>query len=59
MIRRVIFEDWQGAITVAAFCLIAAAFLFLSWRALRLKKDACDRAARLPLDKDSNPPAAS
>jgi heme/copper-type cytochrome/quinol oxidase subunit 1 len=53
MIRRVIFEDWQALITIAAFILIFSAFIFLSVQALRMRKRDRDHLANLPLEDES------
>lgn len=50
--QRVSFEDWQSAITLAAFILSFGAFLFLTFRALRMRKSKREHAANLPLESE-------
>ncbi|MDP0500746.1 MAG: hypothetical protein Q7P63_11685 [Verrucomicrobiota bacterium JB022] len=50
MFKRVTFEDWQTIITLIAFVLTFATFIFFTVRALLMKKRDLDHTANLPLE---------
>ena len=52
MFKRVQFEEWQAAITVAAFILCFLTFLYFSWKALRMSKRHRDHMSNLPLESE-------
>ena len=54
MLRRVQFEEWQAIITLAAFIIFSIAFLYLSWRAIRMRKSERDHLANLPLESEQS-----
>lgn len=52
MLKRVQFDEWQAIITIVAFILCFAAFLYFCWRALRMSKRDRDHMSNLPLQSD-------
>lgn len=52
MLKRVQFEEWQAIITLVAFILFSLTFLYLSWRAIRMRKPERDHLANLPLESE-------
>jgi heme/copper-type cytochrome/quinol oxidase subunit 1 len=44
--------EWQTVLTIGAFLLTLAVFLFFFIRALRMKKSEAERMGRLPVDDD-------
>lgn len=52
MLRRVEFEEWQAIITIAAFLLCFLAFLYLSWRAIRMSRKDRKHMSELPLESE-------
>lgn len=45
--------EWQSVLTIGAFLLTLAVFIFFFVRALRMKKADADRMGRLPVDDES------
>lgn len=57
MFQRVTFEEWQGIITIVAFFIFLLTFLFLAWRAIRMKREEREHLSNLPLEtEESSPP---
>ena len=52
MFKRVEFGDWELLILVV-FLVTFFAFVYFSWRALRMKPKQRDHMAHLPLESDS------
>jgi cbb3-type cytochrome oxidase subunit 3 len=52
MLKRVQFDEFQAIITLVAFIIFSIAFLFLSWRAIRMRKSERNRLANLPLQSE-------
>ena len=52
MFKRVQFEEWQAIITVVAFICCFAAFIYFSWRAIRMKKRDRQHMSNLPLESE-------
>jgi membrane protein implicated in regulation of membrane protease activity len=52
MLKRVQFEEWQAIITLVAFIIFSLTFLYLSWRAIRMRKPERDHLANLPLESE-------
>ncbi len=50
MFKRVIFDHWTEWATVASFAFTLTFFLFMSIRALRIRKDKAEQMSALPLD---------
>jgi len=50
MFKRVTFDDWQTIVTLIAFVLTFAAFVFFTVRAFFMKKRDLDQRANLPLE---------
>ena len=57
MFKRVTFVEWQDLITLVVFFITFAAFVYFSWRAIRMKRHEREHMARLPLE-DEDPPSA-
>ena len=53
MFKRLSLEEWQSLLTMVAFFLTFAAFLYFSFRALKMKKEKRDHMANLPLEEES------
>lgn len=53
MLKRVQFEEWQAIITLVAFIIFSLTFLYLSWRAIRMRKPERDHLANLPLESET------
>jgi len=53
MFKRLSIEEWQSLLTMVAFFLTFAAFLYFTFRALRMKKDQRDHMANLPLEEEN------
>jgi hypothetical protein len=58
MFKRILVEEWATWVPIISFVLIAAVFIAVTIRALRIKKDERERLAALPLD-DSEPPPSN
>lgn len=56
MFKRVTFEEWQSIITVVAFLLTLAGFVYFTFRALTLPKSKRDHLSNLPLDDEQDSP---
>ena len=54
MFKRLSLEEWQSLLTMVAFFLTFAAFLYFSIRALKMKKEKRDHMANLPLEEESS-----
>lgn len=54
MFKRVQFEEWQAIITVVAFICCFSAFLYFSWRAIRMSRRDRQHMSNLPLESDEN-----
>lgn len=54
MFRRILLEDWQRSLTLAAWAIFALVFLFQSIRAFLLPKEMIRKLENLPLEKDSH-----
>ncbi|MCB1095483.1 MAG: hypothetical protein R3F19_26415 [Verrucomicrobiales bacterium] len=52
MFKRLIYEEWQSMIPIAAFILTAIGFVILTARAFFIKPDQSDHMAHLPLSDD-------
>ena len=52
MFKRLLYEDWQSVIPIAAFVLTAAAFLYFTIRACFMDPKARRHMSALPLDLD-------
>lgn len=52
MLRRVEFEEWQAIITIAAFAICFLAFIYLSWRAIRMGGKQRQHMSNLPLESE-------
>lgn len=51
MFKRIDFNDWNTLLIVVFFITLWA-FLYFSWKAIRMKSSERDHLANLPLDKD-------
>lgn len=56
MFKRLIVEEWHTIIAVLAFFLTAAAFVFFSVKALRMRKEKREHLANLPLQREDQMP---
>lgn len=54
MFKRVFFEEWQSVITLVAFFITFFAFLYFSFRAIRMKRPEREHMASLPLQDESS-----
>ena len=52
MFNRVNFTDCQSTITIIAFILTFAAFLYFTWSGIRMKPAEREHMANLPLESD-------
>lgn len=52
MLRRLIFENWSILFTLIAFITALSIFLFIGYRALRMKRTDTSRIANIPLEDD-------
>jgi hypothetical protein len=52
MFKRLIYEEWQSMVPIAAFILTAIGFVILTARAFFIKPDRADHMAHLPLNDD-------
>ncbi len=50
-------EEWTSVIPIIAFLLIFAAFLYFSWRAIRMSKRKREHMSNLPLEEEETIPA--
>ena len=57
MWKRLQLSEWTEVITIVAFVLTAAAFVYFVVRAVRMRKEKADRLASLPLDDEQVTPA--
>ncbi|MFP4283355.1 MAG: hypothetical protein ACLFR7_00960 [Opitutales bacterium] len=53
MIRRVEFGSWD-LLLIVVFFITFGAFVYFTWRALRMKQRERDHLANLPLESDDN-----
>jgi ABC-type nickel/cobalt efflux system permease component RcnA len=53
MFRRLLLDQHAAVFAVVAFVTVAAIFLFMTWRAVRMSRTQIDRFARLPFNSDS------
>jgi len=52
---RVIHEDWTIVFPIIAFLISFPIFVYIVYRAVRMKKSKAEHAAHLPLQKDEEP----
>jgi hypothetical protein len=52
MFRRILIEDWQRSLTLAAWAIFAFVFLAQSVRAFLLPQEMIRKLENLPLEKD-------
>lgn len=55
MFQRIVVDEWVHWMPVLAFIIFFLVFLWVSWRAVRMKKPERRRLAALPLDVDNLP----
>lgn len=58
MFKRLILEEWQQFLPLLGFAIAFMVFVFLSIRAILMKKSDAQRMANLPLE-DTNSPSES
>ena len=56
MFKRVILEDWHQILPLIGFGIIFVIFIFLSIRAILMKKKDVERLAKLPLEDEADVP---
>lgn len=56
MFRRLILEDWQNTLLVIGFFLIAAVFIAIVIKSLRMKRKDREYMANLPLEEEKKRP---
>lgn len=52
MLRRLIFENWAILCTLIAFITALSIFLYIAYRALRMKRSDATRIASIPLEEE-------
>lgn len=56
MFKRVEFGNWE-ALLIVVFLITFLAFVYFTWRAVRMKDEDRDHMANLPLEPDADDPS--